>query len=76
MIGDADHPAHEPEEYVVRIGFHRDASMCIVLEYPAHMTPDEAREVLTTLGELATIGPEMIAVTPSGHLVTQRRSGQ
>jgi hypothetical protein len=59
------------EEYVVRVGWHPDATACVVVEYPGHRTPEEAQEVLSMIGELADVA-DMVAVTPAGRLVARR----
>lgn len=64
--------AHTPEEYTVRVRFHRDVTVCVELEYPEHRTPDEAREVLAMVGEVAEIPDAVVAVTRSGHLVAEK----
>lgn len=53
--------AHTPEEYTVRVRFHRDATVCVELEYPEHRTPEEAEAVCAMVGDLA-YAAELIAV--------------
>lgn len=63
--------AHTPEEYMVRIRFHRDSTLCVELEFPEHRTEEEAREVLAMVGEVAEVPDALMCITRSGHLVAQ-----
>ena len=74
MISEPCSQPHDPEQYRVLISFHPDGTLCVELEYPDHRTQEEAREALAMAGEVAEVPDAVMAITRSGHLVTQRRA--